>query len=45
MSDQVGQWLIEEFSIWGVHFQNWMLVALGIALIGILWAWRKQRSE
>jgi hypothetical protein len=45
MSDHIGQWLIEESSIWGVHFQNWMPVALGIALVAILWASRKQWSE
>jgi hypothetical protein len=45
MSDQVGRWLIDESSILGVHFQNWMPVALGIILVGILLAGRMKRSD
>jgi hypothetical protein len=45
MREQIGQWLVAEFSIFGVRFQNWMPVAFGIILVAILLASRKKRSE
>lgn len=34
----MGDWLIGQFSIFGIQFQNWMLVALAIALGAIVYA-------
>jgi len=41
MGDQVAHWLLGEFTVLGVHFQNWMPVALAIVALGILQARRK----
>jgi hypothetical protein len=39
----VGDWLVEEFTIWGASLQNWMAVALAIILIAIVLAWATRR--
>jgi hypothetical protein len=37
----VTDWLIAPFTLWGFTLQNWMLIALAIALVGIILAWRR----
>jgi hypothetical protein len=39
----VGDWLAEHFTLLGVTFQNWMVVALAITLASALVAWWRQR--
>jgi len=36
-------WLTGEFSVLGIHFQNWMLVVLAIILLSVLCAWLQER--
>jgi hypothetical protein len=33
------RWLVQEFTILGIHFQNWMPVDVGIVLVAVLIAW------
>jgi hypothetical protein len=35
----VGDWLLGEFTLLGIHFQNWMLVVLVIGLLSAAYAW------
>ena len=35
-------WLAERFTLLGVTFQNWMILALAIILVGVLIAWWRQ---
>jgi hypothetical protein len=35
----VAEWLAGEFTVLGYHFQNWMLVALVVVLIGAVLQW------
>jgi len=30
----MGNWLIEQFTLLGVTFQNWMILALAVILVG-----------
>jgi hypothetical protein len=39
----VGTWLAERFTLLSATFQNWMLVAVAIVLVGVLIAWWRQR--
>jgi hypothetical protein len=39
MEDQAAQWLIGEFSLLGIHFQNWMTLVVAIAVLSILYVW------
>ena len=39
----MGNWLAERFSLFGVAFQNWMMVAAAIILVGALIAWWRQK--
>jgi hypothetical protein len=39
----VGNWLTERFTLFGVTFQNWMMVALAIVLVAVLIAWWRQQ--
>ena len=39
MGDQAGQWLVGEFTVFGIHFQNWMPLAVGIVFLFILYQW------
>ena len=41
--DWMGDWLVERFTLLGVTFQNCMIVALAIVLVGGLLAWWRQR--
>jgi hypothetical protein len=42
MRDGIGEWLFGEFSVFGVHFQNWMPVVVALAVcIAILFAHRR----
>jgi hypothetical protein len=36
-------WLADEFSMWGIHLQNWMLVALVIVLLWMIYLRAKTR--
>jgi hypothetical protein len=35
------QWLVEEFTFLGMHFQSWMPVVAAIIVLGILFAWSR----
>jgi hypothetical protein len=37
-------WLVGEFMILGIHFQNWMPIAAAIGIAGILWAWVRRSA-
>jgi hypothetical protein len=39
----VGNWLVARFTLLGVIFQNWMMVALAIILVAVLIAWWRQQ--
>jgi hypothetical protein len=39
------QWLVQEFTILGVHFQNWMLLDVGIVLVTLLIVWLQKRTR
>jgi cell division protein FtsX len=39
----VGNWLVERFTLFGVTFQSWLMVARAIILIGLLIAWWRQQ--
>jgi hypothetical protein len=39
----MGDWLVRQFTVFGIPGQNWMLIALGIILIGIATAWWSNR--
>ena len=39
----MGDWLAEHFTLLGVPFQNWMVVAIAIILVGAFVAWWRQR--
>jgi membrane protein DedA with SNARE-associated domain len=43
MGAPVGNWLSAEFSVLGIHFQNWMLVAVALVALFILYWWVKER--
>jgi hypothetical protein len=36
-------WLTGRFTLFGATFQNWMLVAIAIVLVGVLIAWWRQQ--
>jgi hypothetical protein len=36
-------WLGDEFSIWGIHLQNWMLLAIVIVVLWIVYLRAKTR--
>jgi hypothetical protein len=38
----MGDWLAEHFTLLGVPFQNWMVVAVAIILVSALVAWWRQ---
>jgi hypothetical protein len=37
--DIVAEWLAQEFTFLGVHFQNWMPLALAIVVLAALLQW------
>jgi hypothetical protein len=39
MGEQIGQWLLGQFTLFGVPFQNWMAVALVIVVVWIVGLW------
>jgi hypothetical protein len=39
----MGDCLVSHFTIFGVQAQNWMLVALAITAVGIVFAWFSDR--
>jgi hypothetical protein len=41
----VSDWLVREFTVLGIHFQNWMLVVLAIVLSMILYAWIQEQKR
>jgi hypothetical protein len=45
MGERIGQWLVGQFALFGVPFQNWMAVALVIVVFGIAVIWFGRRSD
>jgi hypothetical protein len=41
--DLMGDWLVSHFTIFGVQAQNWMLVALALIAVAIVFAWLSDR--
>jgi disulfide bond formation protein DsbB len=41
MGMAVSEWLAREFAVFGIHFQNWMLLALAIVVVCVLFQWFK----
>jgi len=39
---QIADWLVGEFTFLGIHFQHWMLVALAIVVLSILYEWLRR---
>jgi len=39
------EWLGTHFSIFGIHFQNWMPVAAAIVVLYVLYPWIKGRRS
>jgi hypothetical protein len=39
----VNDWLVRQFTLGGVTFQNWMLLALAIILLSVLISWWMQK--
>jgi hypothetical protein len=37
----MAQWLAGEFTLLGVHFQNWMPLALAIIVLWVVFMWWK----
>jgi hypothetical protein len=37
----MGDWLIGEFSVFGILLQNWMVTAFVITIIALIYAWRR----
>jgi len=37
----MGDWLIGEFSVFGIQLQNWMVIAFVITVIAVIYAWRR----
>lgn len=44
MRDAIGRWLVGQFTIFGVAFQNWMAIAFVIVALWILYLWLGQGS-
>jgi hypothetical protein len=38
----MAEWLAGQFTVLGVHFQNWMVIALIIVAAASVHAWRKK---
>ena len=36
IGDQVDDWLVRHFTVFGVPFQNWMVVAFALIVIAVL---------
>jgi hypothetical protein len=39
----MGNWLVARFTLSGVTFQNWMMVALALVLVATLITWWRER--
>jgi hypothetical protein len=39
----MGDWLVSHVTIFGIQTQNWMLIALAIIVVGIVFAWSSNR--
>jgi hypothetical protein len=39
----MGDWLLRNFTVFGIHGQNWMLIAFAIILIWIALSWWSRR--
>ena len=37
------QWLVTQFPLFGVHFQNWMVIAIVIILVSVMFSWLSYR--
>jgi hypothetical protein len=36
------QWLVRSFTLFGIQFQNWMAIAVGILVLWILFHWAQK---
>jgi hypothetical protein len=41
----MNEWLVEQFTLIGFHFQNWMLLVLVIIVLAILSAWMVESRQ
>jgi hypothetical protein len=39
----MGEWLVAQFPVFGIPFQNWMAIAIAIVLASALFAWLTSR--
>ena len=39
----MGEWLITDVPLLGVHIQTWMLIVSAAFLFGFVYVWRQQR--
>jgi hypothetical protein len=39
----MGEWLAEQFLVWGIPFQNWMVLVAAIVLVSVLFVRLTQR--
>jgi hypothetical protein len=39
MGERIGQWLVGQFTLFGVPFQNWMAVAFVIVVLWMVCLW------
>jgi hypothetical protein len=45
MRDWLGAWLVDDFSVLGVHLQNWMPVAVAIVVLWGAYEWISRRRR
>jgi hypothetical protein len=39
----MGQWLVHDFVVFGIHFQNWMPFAVVLVVVLIVYTWLTER--
>ncbi|MEH2484122.1 hypothetical protein V1280_000061 [Bradyrhizobium sp. AZCC 2230] len=39
----MGAWLVKTFSFYNLTLQNWMVIAIFIALVAVMFAWRMKQ--
>jgi len=45
MQNGLGAWLVRDFSVLGVHLQNWMPVAVAIVVLWFAYEWISRRRR
>jgi hypothetical protein len=45
MRDWLGPWLVDEFSVLGLHLQHWMPVAVAIVVLWVVYEWVSRRRR